>query len=90
MKGAISLKGPRFPIKTGFIFRTYKERKLVILYRLFTGDKKIIKNKEAVHGPRKLTSKVPKYLSLNNFTRQQVIDTSPNIFTAGKSEANNS
>jgi len=54
---------------------------------LFTRDEKKVNNKEAVHGPRKLTSKVPQYLSLDNLTRQQVMDTSPDIFKAEKSEA---
>jgi len=55
---------------------------------LFTRDeKKVKKNKEAVHGPRKLTSKVPEYLSLDTFTRQHGIDASSDIFKAEKSEA---
>jgi len=49
----------------------------------------MVKNKEAVHGPRKLISKVPKYLGLFNFTRLQAMDTSRDIFKSGKSEANN-
>jgi hypothetical protein len=52
---------------------------------LFTTDEKVAKNKEAVHGPRKSTSNVPKYLNFENFTRQKVIDTSPGIFKAEKS-----